>query len=64
MLKKLDEGTGNVLGYEIKGKLTEKEFETLSEEFKAVSSPSTGKCGCSSGCRRCRGWSLVRWRKT
>ncbi len=36
MLKKLDEGTGNVLGYEIRGKLTEKEFETLSEEFKAV----------------------------
>lgn len=36
MLKKLDEGTGNVLGYEIKGKLTEKEFKTLSEDFKAV----------------------------
>lgn len=36
MLRRLDEGTGNVLGYEVKGKLTEKEFETLSEEFKAV----------------------------
>ena len=36
MLKKLDEGTGNVLGYEVKGKLTEKEFESLSEEFKSA----------------------------
>lgn len=36
MLKKLDDGTGNVLGYEVKGKLTEKGFETLSEEFKAA----------------------------
>jgi hypothetical protein len=36
MIRRLDEGTGNVLGYEITGKLTEKEFETLSEEFKAV----------------------------
>lgn len=36
MLKKLYEGTGTVLGYEMKGKLTEKEFMTLSEEFKAV----------------------------
>jgi hypothetical protein len=34
--EKLDEGTGNVLGYEMKGKLTEKEFKTLSEDFKAV----------------------------
>ena len=36
MLKKLDEGTGNVLGYEIKGKLTQKEFEALSKEFKVA----------------------------
>ncbi len=36
MLRKLDEGTENVLGYEIKEELTEKEFETLSEEFKTV----------------------------
>jgi len=36
VLKKLYEGTGTVLGYEMKGKLTEKEFMTLSEEFKAV----------------------------
>lgn len=36
MLRRLDDGTGNVLGYEVKGKLTEKEFETLSEEFKAA----------------------------
>ena len=35
MLKKLDEGTGNVLGYEVKGKLTQKEFEALSIEIKA-----------------------------
>jgi hypothetical protein len=36
MLKKLDEGTGNVLGYEVKGKLTEEEFEALSKDFKVV----------------------------
>ena len=36
MLKKLDEGTGNVLGYEAKGKLTEKEFKALSTEIKAA----------------------------
>ena len=36
MLRRLDEGIGNTLGYEVTGKLTEKEFETLSEEFKAV----------------------------
>lgn len=36
MLRKLDEGTGNVLGYEVKGKLTEKEFEALSVEIKTV----------------------------
>ena len=36
MLKRLDEGTGNVLGYEVKGKLTEKEFEALSKELKVV----------------------------
>ena len=36
MLKRLDEGTGNVLGYEVTGKLTEKEFEALSKEFKMV----------------------------
>ena len=36
MLKKLDEGTGNVLGYEVKGKLTQKEFEALSVEIKST----------------------------
>lgn len=36
MLRRLDEGPDNVLGYEVAGKLTEKEFETLSEEFKAA----------------------------
>ena len=36
MLKKLDEGPGNVLGYEVKGKLTQKEFEALSVEIKAT----------------------------
>jgi predicted DNA-binding protein (UPF0278 family) len=36
MLKKLDEGTGNVLGYEAKERIAEKEFENLSEEVKEV----------------------------
>ena len=36
MLRKLDEGTGNVLGYEVEGKLTEGEFEVISEEIEAV----------------------------
>lgn len=36
MLKRLDEGTGNVLGYEVKERITEKEFESLSEEIKAT----------------------------
>jgi hypothetical protein len=36
MLKKLDEGRGNVLGYEVTGKLTEEEYERLAEDFKAV----------------------------
>lgn len=35
MLKKLDDGAGNVLGYEVKEKLTEKEFKALSTEIKA-----------------------------
>lgn len=36
MLKRLDDGTGNVLGYEIKERITEKEFANLSEEIKAA----------------------------
>lgn len=36
MLKKLDEGTGNVLGYEVEGKLTREEFDALAKEFKMV----------------------------
>ena len=36
MLKRLDEGTGNVLGYEVKEKITEKEVENLSREVKEV----------------------------
>ena len=36
MLKKLDEGSGNVLGYEVKEKITEKEVGNLSEEVKEV----------------------------
>ncbi len=36
MLKRLDEGTGNVLGYEVKERITEKEFDNLAEEFKTV----------------------------
>ena len=35
-MKKLDQSKGNVLGYEMKGKVTEKEFEDLSEEFKTA----------------------------
>ncbi len=36
MLTKLDQSKGNVLGYEMEGKVTEKEFEALSEEFKTA----------------------------
>ncbi|CAN5577385.1 hypothetical protein BH24ACT21_BH24ACT21_07840 [soil metagenome] len=36
MLKRLDEGPGNVLGYEVKERITEKEFDNLAEEFKTV----------------------------
>lgn len=36
MLKRLDGGTGNVLGYEVKERVTEKEFENLAGEFKTV----------------------------
>ena len=36
MLKRLDEGSGNVLGYEVKERITEKEFDNLAEEFKSV----------------------------
>lgn len=36
MLKRLDEGTGNVLGYEVKERITKKEFDNLAEEFKTV----------------------------
>lgn len=36
MLKRLDEGMGNVLGYEVKERITEKEFDNLAEEFKSV----------------------------
>ena len=36
MLKRLDEGTGNVLGYEVKERITDKEFQNLSEQVKEV----------------------------
>jgi hypothetical protein len=36
MLERTDDGSSNVLAYEITGKLTEEEFETVSEEFKAA----------------------------
>lgn len=36
MLRKLDEGPGNVLGYEVEGKLTGQEFGLISEEVEAV----------------------------
>ncbi len=36
MLKRLDECTGSVLGYEVNERITEKEFENLSEEVKTV----------------------------
>ena len=36
MLKRLDEGTGNVLAYEVKERITDKEFSNLSEEVKEI----------------------------
>lgn len=36
MLKRLDEGTENVLDYEVKGKLTQEEFENFSAEIKSA----------------------------
>ncbi|WP_047865854.1 SpoIIAA family protein [Rubrobacter aplysinae] len=36
MLKRLDEGTGNVLAYEVKERITEKEVANLSQEVKEV----------------------------
>jgi hypothetical protein len=63
MLRRLDEGLGNTLGYEVKGKLTEKEFETLSEESRR-SSPSMARSVCSSGCPRYLGWSSALWQRT
>lgn len=36
MIRRLDESSGNVLGWEVTGKVTEKEVRTLSEEFKAA----------------------------
>jgi SpoIIAA-like len=35
VLRKLQQSSGNVLGYEVGGKLTEEEFEAFSEEFRA-----------------------------
>ncbi|MGB3682497.1 MAG: STAS/SEC14 domain-containing protein [Rubrobacteraceae bacterium] len=36
MLRRLDNGTGNVLGYEVKERITDKEFENLSREVKEI----------------------------
>src|ERR687893_747187 len=36
MIRRLEESSGNVLGYEVTGKVTEEEVRTLSEEFKAA----------------------------
>ena len=35
MLRKLQQNSGNVLAYEVGGKLTEEEFEAFSQEFRA-----------------------------
>src|ERR671921_819998 len=36
MIRRLDVSSGNVLGWEVTGKVTEEEVRTLSEEFKAA----------------------------
>ena len=36
MIRRLNVGSGNVLGYEISGRLTKSAFEALSEEFRSV----------------------------
>jgi hypothetical protein len=36
MIRRLEESSGNVLGWEVTGNVTEEEVRTLSEEFKAV----------------------------
>ena len=48
MLKKLDEGTENVLAYEVKERITEKEFEALSVEIKATVAEHGKDPACSS----------------
>ena len=36
MIRRLEEGSGNVLGWEVTGKVTEEEVRTISEAFKAA----------------------------
>jgi hypothetical protein len=36
LIRRLDEGSGNVLGWEVTGKVTEEEVRTISGEFKAA----------------------------
>jgi hypothetical protein len=36
MIRRLQESSANVLGWEVTGKVTEEEVQTLSEEFKAA----------------------------
>ena len=64
MLRRLDEGIGNTLGYEVTGKLTQKEFETLSEEFKAVVAEHGKVRLLVRMCLRYLGWSSALWQKT
>jgi hypothetical protein len=35
-MRRLEESSGNVLGWEVTGKVTEEEVRTISEEFKAA----------------------------
>ena len=59
MIRRLHaEGSGNVLGYEVRGKLTEEKLRTISEEL------STARYACSSGCARYPGWSSAPWLRT
>jgi hypothetical protein len=36
LIRRLEESSGNVLGWEVTGKVTEEEVRTISEEFKAT----------------------------
>jgi hypothetical protein len=36
LIRRLEEGSGNVLGWEVTGKVTEEEVRTISEAFEAA----------------------------